>query len=747
MRCLLLLSASGSLMLAAPAHAQSADTPSVVRGAAIEEVIVTATKRSENIQDVPVSVTALTAKTLERANVTSVDDIQKLVPSFYYYSNSSPRTGAASIRGITTRTTLDGEESSVATVVDGVVLGRQAMSFMDLYDLEQIEVLAGPQGTLFGKNSSAGVLSITTKGPSDQFEATGKALYGNRNEVQLEGSVAGPLMDGLTGRMTGYYHSADGELDAVNLKKDLNNINNFGLRAKLRLEDGDSDFTLAADFGKEDVRCCGYSTVADGAAVNPALRNLLAASGIVATNDNRKVGFGFLPTAKTTNGGVSLTSHWKQFGHDITSITAWRQYETTSTNDSDGQLTVTSNQFLSSKSHQFSQELRAANSIGTAFDYTLGVFYFNIKIDDDFKFVYPTRTPEGFQRVVEPLSTENYAVFGDLRYHFPDDKTQLRVGARYTWETNSLGVNKTSNYVATYTVFDSQSTKEWSGVVALQHNWTDDVMTYASASRGFKGAAYNQPGVQDGVLSELKTSRVRPEIATNFELGVKSSWFDNSLMLNLTVFNELFSDYQSTTFDAGNLRFQLLNVGAVRTRGAEFQYSWAATESLKFSGSVDYTNAYYSSFKNGQCGLTNFQAGNCSLVNGVYQVDLTGQRLFHAPMWRSTFSAEYNLNNVPGPFDYYFQGTYAYRSSVASDASVDPLLFMDGYGTIDARIGAISKDGRYEIAVFGKNLTDENIYASRLFAPGYGGQSTGVPAISVLWGRSRSYGVQLIARL
>ena len=736
---------------AAPTQGDSAPSPT-----AVEDIIVTATKRAENIQDVPVAVQAIGGAQVRQLNITSLGELIKLSPSFNFAPNYTPRTQATFIRGIGTYTTSDAIEPSVGIVVDGVALGRQGMAYIDPFDVSQIEVLRGPQGTLFGKNASAGVVSIDTQAPTSTPELAARALFGNQNEQQYGISVGGELAPGVATRLTAYYNQRDGEITDTFLNRAVDGTKNYGFRGKVKFDVGAADVTFIADYNRADANCCAWIFSSDGGP--GTFRDLLTAYGITAGPNNYQIGADLLPLSQSTSGGVSMTVHLPLGNEQLTSITAFRGWHTNEVSDVDQLPVQLANSYNMSRQYQLSEELRLSNSGTSAWAHTLGVYYFHYVINDDATIEFPAAGglfgPLGDvqTRALQRLTYDNGAVFGELTHTFPDDTTKLRAGVRVTVESVGADISRTDNIefvpsFAAYTQHDSNTNVGESFVVALQHNFTPRLMTYAQVSRGFKGAAYDLPGPSDATPSPLVSHRVAPEIAMNYEAGVRSQLFDRTLTLNVTAFYETFQNYQSTSFDAAADVFRLSNIGSLHSAGAEVEFSWQPTRAFTIGGGVTFVDARYDDNKNGECQYTFFHEGLCTqAAPGTYIIDLTGRRIYYAPKWTLAINSRYDLRTLPGPFNAYASANYSYRSSTAAEPSLDPATYIQAYGLLDARLGLTTKDGKYELAVFGRNLTDEHYFGTHFFATLFGGLSAGNDATAAFQGQRRSYGLELVAK-
>ena len=741
-----------------PAQAAPAQPPpaSSQAPAQVAEVIVTATKRAENIQDVPVAVQAIGGAQIREVNITSLGDLTKIAPSLNFAENYTPRNEATFIRGVGTYTTSDAIEPSVGIVVDGVALGRQGMAYLDPFDISQVEVLRGPQGTLFGKNASAGVISINTQAPSLAPDLSARALFGNRDEQQYGMTIAGAIAPDVATRITAYYNTRDGDIRDTLYNRDINGSNNYGLRAKIKYAPGPISVELIADYNRSAATCCAWIFSSDGGP--GTFHNLLTNYGITANDQNYSNAANLLPESRSTSGGVSINAHALLGGEDITSITAFRGWQTYEVADLDQLPISVGESYNQSRQYQFSEELRASNSGTSALAHTIGLYYFHYLIRGDASVDFPASGglfgPLGDVQAsqLEQLVYNNGAVFGELTYSFPDAKTKLRVGARVTIENLAATTSRADNIefvpgFEPYQVRDNQTDVGESFVVALQHNFTPRVMSYAQISRGFKGAAYDLPSATDPSINELVSHRVAPEIAMNYELGVRSQLFDRTLTLNATLFYETFDNYQATSFDAAVNAFRLANIGSLHSAGPEVEFTWRPTRSFTFGGGVTYLDARYDNYKNGTCQITFYSEGLCTeAAPGVYTIDLTGRRLYYAPEWTFTLNSRYDIRNLPGPFDGYVSANYAYRSATAAEPSLDPATYLPAYGLLDARLGVTSKDKRYEVALYAKNLTDQSYLQTHFFATLFGGLAAGNSATAAFQGLRRSYGVELIGK-
>ena len=391
-KSIMLATAAATFVPLTPALAQAADSPpDAATSDAPNDIIVTARKTKETLQDTPIAVSVVTGEFLERTGFVQVSEIVRFVPGISLSPLNTTRASGSKIRGLSTFSFSDGFESSVSTVVDGVVLGREAQGFSDFLDIKSIEVIKGPQGTLFGKNASAGVINIQTNDPAFSFGGSGDATYGSFNETKLRGTITGPLVDDkLAFRLTGTYNHRDGVLDnAIAGQKDLNDRNSYALRGKLLFQASpDLKFVLSADLGHSRNRCCmstyrfaGAPSGALAFATNPGvlqLRTALAALGIVPGPANRKVGvLDSRILERQNSGGVALNIDYNFGDSSLSSITSWRKWNIDEFNEADGvsNSNVNSRNGTTVDTEQFTQELRLNTKIGSAVDIVAGLFF------------------------------------------------------------------------------------------------------------------------------------------------------------------------------------------------------------------------------------------------------------------------------------------------------------------------------------------------------------------------------------
>jgi iron complex outermembrane receptor protein len=674
--------------------------------ATVEEVVVTAQKREQRLQDVPLSIDVLPAARLDQLKISSVEELPLVSPSLSFTNSANTRGQGLSVRGVGTINFSDGVEPSVSTVIDGVVLGRQAMSVFELIDIERVEVLRGPQGTLFGKNASAGVLNIVTQRPSNTFGAVLSASYATLNEVKLRGSVSGPLGENTTARLTGYYVKRDGLLDNVRTGKDLNDRNQWGVRGKLRFSPGeDFDVEFIADYADIDQNCCAFSPIS----INPTVRHFgtlrtALTLPVVPSRSNRQVNLDGEFFLRQKSGGVSAQANLDLGDHVLTSITAFRTFNVYDNNDPDGvPINLLNLNNARQDQRQFTQEVRLTSPAGGTLEYVLGAFFFDQEVETS------TEVAGTFGAVPAPaflgslvsrgIDTRNAAVFGELTFNV-SDRLSLILGGRFTDErldafffrSNLAGASGAAPINGPPIAVGEIRSEDTAASYRLgaQFDVTDDVMVFATHSRGYKGAAINLLNNLSAGFVAAGRHIVPPEIPTNYEAGLRTTWFDRRLTANATAFHTTFENFQATAFDAALNATTLVSAGELRTQGLELELSAAPVDGLSLFGNAAFTDAEFTEFPGGPCYANqgNIPNGGCTRVGTTFVQDLKGQPLNNAPRWAVTVGGNYERPIGGTGWEGFIGGNYVYRSEVNFSLSQDPNTVQEGFGLLNATVGS-----------------------------------------------------------
>jgi iron complex outermembrane receptor protein len=710
----------------------------------MEEITVTARKREQSLQDVSVSVTALSDSLLQDSFLTDAEDLTQLVPSLTLQKSGAPRSTSFNIRGIGTQSFSDGVESSVSTVLDGVVLGRAGMAFMQLLDIERIEVLRGPQGTLFGKNSTAGVIHMITQQPSEQFTASITATAIEDDQRKGGFTLSGPAGDTLGYRLSGFYNQDDGYIENVYNGKTLNEKDDWSLRGKLRWDPIDTlSLSWASDVSETEGDCCVATLRSiepypqqppnNQAQVDGLLDTLVP---VVPSEDNFEVNHNIPDTLEVSGSGHSLTVDWDIGDHTLTSITAFRDWEESGSMDADflpehifnvGQQGV-------SEQEQWTQELRLTSPADQTITYVAGLYFFDQVLERSFdRFVF-----DGIATSDSVVDTLNYAAFGEANWHINDD-WRLVLGARYTRDELEYEFERLSeSAVQTDIPFHSGKTDEsdLSGKVALEWNASDDILLYASFVQGYKGPAYN---LTTGSTA-ANTQPVDPETSDSFELGMKSTWFDSRLVLNVTLFHTEYDDFQAEATETvpvldedGNpvdgdnngvpdtaFSFILTNVGEVTSEGIEIDLMAQPTQNLSLFGGLAIIDASIDSYEGGPCSFgQEFRGvgyrGQTGCGESPAGQDLSGGDMPHSPDWKLTLAANYVIGLESMPFDLILKANYRIQDEVLYSIDQDEYQQQESYEVLDGSIMLRDKDDHYSASLFVKNALNET-YASAIGA-------------------------------
>jgi len=644
------------------------------------DIVVTARRRSETIQSVPIAMSVIGGTALAETGTYNVNRLTQLQPSLQFYS-TNPRNSAANIRGLGAPfgLTNDGIEQGVGIYVDQVYYSRIASATFDFTDTERIEVLRGPQGTLYGKNTTAGAINITTRKPSFSPEARVEVSGGNYDFFQGKASVSGPLIDDkLAIRLSTSITSRRGTIYNVRSDKYLNSQDNTGFRGQLLWKPTDTlDLTLYGDYARQNPQCCVQYYVRTGATQRPLNRQyaaLAAAQGyaVPSTNAFDRVTDVDTPLrAKQSLGGASLVANLDLGAATLTSVSAWRFWDWDPSNDRDFiGLPVTSASNNPSQQEQYSQELRIASNGNRKIDYVLGAFYFYQTIDTQglqiqgsaasrFLLNPGASVRPGASGCATPTTNAcNPAILNGLTARNTIGFTNTSVAAfgKATWHVNDafsiapgLRVNydkKNGSYVSVVTTGTGSTTlnadqrgvlapqtytprfDKWnvSGDITAAYTVTRDIHAYATYARSYKSGGINLSGLPlDGANNPiLSAATVKPEKVNHFELGLKTQFLDRRATVNIAGFWTEIEDYQATVTNGqlGVLRGYLANAGKVRTRGIEVDSAFRPTSRLNVYANGAFTDARYVRFVDAPCppelsGGTTVAAGQTPAAPGV----------------------------------------------------------------------------------------------------------------------------------
>lgn len=712
---LLISSVSLSAMLAVPslAVAQIED----------DEIVTTAQRRSESVQDVPVAVTVLTMQDLETKQINDTLDIQSFVPNL----NIGTNTGTANaprifLRGIGEDESRGAVEPAVGTYIDGVYIGRLVGSLLDLVDLEQVEVLRGPQGTLYGRNSNGGAIKITSTKPGQETSGAAKFTYGNYNRLDAKGMINFTVSDTTAVRLSGLYKERDGFVDfnptgpaAGEAAQRINSVETIAFRGALSQDIGNWNLLVAADYTDDDSNPTPSSIInsldADGniLTVEPAPGGSCAVGTTAAAGPfqfTRPVGCfnGFSNETKSQGISATLTGDLGDF--QLQSISSLRRMD-------DNLSSHIGFPFLqNTDQEQISQEITLSSDTDGQFNYVVGAFYYKEDLNLDTAFVFPFRVA---------LDTESIAIFGQGEFEISDRAT-LTGGLRYTDENRDYsGINFTSGLNSAA----NTSNDNISYTAKLDYTFSDNVMAYGSYSTGFKGSGFS-PDCFGPTACFLP---VDDEEVKTIEFGIKSQVLDNRLMLNATYFNNQYDNLQIAA-TVPSLGFTRFNVNETSIQGLEFDMLFKPNERFTLSANLGLLDGEYQDVNISQAGgLTN---GGAACPGGVVTIDCAlGLDLKNAPGFKANVAAVYKHPFASGTLT--FSGDISFEDdSVSLVANGPASALTDIPDLINARVAYSPDGGFWNLAIWAKNITDEVYYRA--------GTATGV---AVYPSEPATYGIDI----
>ena len=817
-----LMLGAASVLALSTAHAQTAPAPvddnaaastapaspvaaGVPAPSAPGEILVTARRRSEAVQKVPLAISVIDSGKIDATGAFNILKLTQLQPSLQFYS-TNPRNTTVNIRGLGQPFGLinDGIEPGVGFYIDQVYYARPGSATFDFLDIERVEVLRGPQGTLYGKNTTAGAINITSKAPSFSPEGALEVSAGNLGYVQAKASVSGPLSDTLAVRLGASVTSRHGTIYNVKTNQNVNSIDNQGFRGTALWKATDTlSFTLSGDYNRQNPNCCVQIYARTGATQRPLNRQfaaLAAAFNYAPPSTNafdRVTDLDARIEAKQIIGGASLRGELELGSGTLTSVSAWRFWDWTPSNDRDFTgLPITTVSQNPSKQKQYTQEFRYTGTTGH-FDYTGGLFGFYQTIDTTGSQVQgsaasrwllnPGNVAVGSSgcatatanacnpAVLNGLTSLNdihfkntsLAAYGQVTWHVTD-RLRLQPGARINYD------RKSGSYVATVFTGTGSTTlnadqagvlapqsyqpkfSDWnfSGDFTASYDVSRDILAYATYAKSFKSGGINLSGLPlnaAGTGVDLTTQTVKPESVNHYELGLKTQLLDRRVTLNLAGFWTDVKNFQATVNNGQItvIRGYLANAGKVRTRGVEVDFSARPTDQLSVYASGAFTDAKYVRFQNAPCppelsggtATTGTPAAGGKPGLSPIVCDISGQWLPGVSRWAGSHGGEYRL---PGKLfaadgDFYLGYDGSYRSRYSSNPSRSAYTDIEGYYLANLRAG-FRVNAKWDLFGWVRNVFDKDYYEVLAVQSGSTGLVVGQPA------DPRTYGVTLKAR-
>jgi iron complex outermembrane receptor protein len=686
----------------------------------LEEIVVTAQKRAQSAQDVPVAMSVVTADAL--ANVgggNRLQDLTQLSPSLTITQGSDQNNNSVILRGIGTSAFSVGVEPSVLVVIDDVATGLPGQGFNDLQDIQQVEVLRGPQSTLFGKAASAGVINITTKPPTDHFTGSAEVMVTDDDEQRYAAGLSGPLAEGLSFRVSAAIGRYDGNVKNLTTGNMLNGRNTENYRAKFLWEPSELfDATLSGHYSKTEADCCA------GVAVEktPGIRTLFGVSttaqleGITPGANNFTTRVDPEPVSDAKDYGGSLKVNLYLGEHTLTNITARNHYDSDDLLDFDGAsgaLLGQPNGLLQYgyfKGETFSNELRLTSPSAGDLQYVAGLYYADNTNTRRFTRNGPVQPGDWRGET----GSKAYAVFGQADYAIAEG-TKLIGGLRWGREDISFTYDRYSSSGGNppFTTSGSASDSVVTGKAGIQQDIADDVMGFATYSRGYKGQAYDLT-TSFTTANNPARNPVKPESSDSYELGMKGKFLDRRASLSLTAFLTDYNNFQaqSQVAELGGSLF-LANVGKLRTKGVEAEGSWLVTDLLTLNGSLAYVDAIIRSFPDAECYFGQTAAQGCTVrATGGRAQDLAGKTLANSPKWKFNIGADLEVPLGDLPVTSFVNASYAWQSKVNYDLKGNPNMEQAAYGIANLSIAFEDKDqGRYRLTLFARNLFDKHYFS------------------------------------
>jgi len=662
---------------------------------AVEEITVTARKREESLRDVPVAVTAVTGAAVEARGIENVTGMIGTVPSLFTTQNQTfgpmPNQTYLVMRGVGATSAND---PAVATFVDGVY--QPSLGFdIGFLDLERVEILRGPQGALFGRNTQGGAVNIVTRLPSSEVEGRVMAEYAEFNSWRLGASVAGPVQeDKIFIRLSGMYASTDGYLENITLNQDADTSEDITGRLTLRMLASERlEIILRAEGASREYGYLGFGVPDDGS------------KRYVVLDDQA-------PDSEDDSYGLSLTVNYDFDSATLTSITGYNKIETDYWYDLDSSADIGNFQQQLTDQRLFSEELRLASTGDGAIEWLAGLYYFDQVHDQSRDFsagecsvcVFPpVFSTDNVVLEQTRFDRDGWAAFGQAGYS-PVDQVDLTVGARYSREkirANQAGRIFVPGVGAdeSFAGVNDETFSNFSPMASISYRLNDDIMTYITVSRGYKTGGYDKyPGTGGAVGIPFDE-----ETSTNYEIGMKSSFFERRLTLDLATFYVDIDDMQlaSTVISPiTNLPVGVTtNVGSAKSEGFEFEFATAPIEGLLLRGNGAYVKSVF------------------KRLDSPVGVNEVGGRVPYVPKWTLSGSAEYSHPLANGEWEMTWGLFYRYVGSHETGNGVppfDPRLEIESYDVLDASITVTNEN--WDFSVFANNLTD-SFNIERRFQP------------------------------
>ena len=681
-------------------------TASAQSGAVLEEVIVTARKVQESMQDVPVAVSSLSERFVKDLNIRSVAQTLDFIPGATYIS-SSPGEQTFSIRGVSSGAEGASADSGVLVMVDNEVISRDFMRSSAMYDVQRVEVLRGPQGTTYGRNSTGGVIHTLNNTPSQESSGSLALDVGNYGYYGIDGYVNGALSDTVSGRLSGRYSDREGYSEDALTGDDLDAWEDTALRGQLLFDASEELSVLVrAHWSDEDGDNPSPRKALDASLPDIFRFDPPAAPYAELSSDPWKVQNSDDLYYERNIWGLSAEVHWEIGGLNLTSLTTYRDADDEVRVDLFGTPRDMVVQNSENDATTWSQEFRLDNAgSGSKLTWVVGAFFLGeeherserkeiltgvIAVTPLVPIVDPGEPWTTTQDFDQSNETDSIGLFGEVSYNLTEN-TALAVGGRYSYDEKSYDVFHTADGPASILLIDepvveTSISEDWdaiTGKVSLTHHFSDSTMIYASFSTGYKSGGFNP----EPPTLEAAETPFDEETVQTFEIGAKTQWLEDRLRVNVTAFDSTYDDIQAEFFSASGATI-IENVAEASILGAELEVTWLVTDNFSLMGSTAIYDHEYENFIDAD--------GN----------DLSGNPIANVPDWTLNLSAIYSVPLKSGDLD--FRVDYRNRDDIYDDADTNKDTGVrPGEEIVHARVAWTSSDESWNVALWGKNLTDQ----------------------------------------
>lgn len=698
----------------------------------LEEIVITAQKRPEKLQDVPVAAQVVSAEALANANIADLSDLNNLVPSVQLNGTINGRvpTGIRGISSVSNEQTV-GISSGVAITIDGVPVPSDSFDANNVAGIQTVEVLLGPQSTLGGRTAASGLINLVTRGPTDSLEGSAATTVTSDGEYRLEGFLSGPLSDRIDASLSAYKLTT--EYPITNLATgDKTTQDVSGARLKLL-------FKLTDDL---DVQLMAHDELTQGHGFNFVYTYITPGHDLLFTpgpftqasllpgitpGPNNLVYKSPVTTAGAThrdNDYSVIANYHLPEGYTLTATAAYSQEDQNQTQDLfavddffwqtlTGQTVFFNTQNQVATVKQQSGEVKIVSPSDLTLSWLAGVFYSDTDVDE---FYMRSLPPAALDVHVVP-DTKTADLYARSTWKFTPT-TSLVTGLRFNHDEISNRYNQYASVGVSppvYTSISSNDSNTVVGDVALKQQFTDKVMGYLSYSRGYSPEAYNTSAVLTGNAPQTPVGK---ESINSYELGVKGSFFDRTLDLNADIFDTVYTDYQiqSYAYQPGELTppLNLSSVGKAQTRGVEADSEWLATPLTRLTLSAAYIDAKFVTYTGAPCYGLQTAAEGCvtEVINGqpTPAQNVSGDTMPNSPKFKGTFAAEQRVP-LPDPYELTFGGTYTYRTSAQMLPDQNPYAIQSGFGLLNLNAGIQTKNGKFSARVFVNNVTNHHYFA------------------------------------